>query len=839
MAPLTLLAPLAGWCTRLEEVPDAVFRQRMLGDGVAIDPTGNTVHAPCDGEIISLPATRHAIALRSPGGVEILVHVGIDTVGLGGKGFTPRVKKGDQVRAGDPLLEFDLGMIARAATSLITPIILTNGERFRIATAQVDRAMAVGDSLLEIDEIAALGSAVSAANSQLISERVVARQSHGIHARPAALIARYAKSVPVELEMRAHGRSANPRSAVALMALGIRHGDEVVISGVGEAAEGAIAEIARMIATPDKPAARTLPPPIVQAARVVSAVNDPTLLRGLIASRGLALGGAAWLRSADVTVIEPGQGIAVEAGAFERAREAVRARLTPLAKEASPTAREMIAAHIEILEDPELIGAARALISTGKSAAFAWRAALRQAADALRATGDARLAERVDDLNDLERQVLSALGGPETVARAAVPPGTILLAKDMTPSQLVELEGGKPAGICLVAGGPTSHVAVLAASLGIPMIVAVGAKLNDIRAGTSLALDADAGSLRVAPDVAQRADFEYATAARQERLRRELDAARSDCRAASGERIEVYANLGSIADAKLAVAHGAEGCGLLRTEFLFMDRSAAPDEREQRETYQRIARVLEGRPLVIRTLDVGGDKPLSYLPLPAEVNPALGLRGIRVSLWRPELLRAQLRAILAVEPAGQCRILLPMITGVDEIRRVRAIVDELRAELGVGHVSIGVMIETPAAALLADELAREADFLSIGTNDLSQYTLAIDRGNSELAARIDAVHPAVLRLVATVTAAAARRARGVAVCGGLASDPAAVPLLLGLGVNELSAVPAQIPHIKEVVRAHTLDACRALAARALALESAAAVRELLSKQAGNPAGVHP
>jgi phosphocarrier protein FPr/phosphocarrier protein len=494
----------------------------------------------------------------------------------------------------------------------------------------------------------------------------------------------------------------------------------------------------------------------------------------------------------------------------------------------------MIAAHIEILEDPELIAAARALISTGKSAAFAWRAALQRAAEGLRATGDARLAERVDDLRDLERQVLTALGGPESVARATLPPGTILLAKDMTPSQLIELEGGKPAGICLVAGGPTSHVAVLAASLGIPMLVAVGAKLQNVRAGTTLALDADAGSLRVAPDVAQRADFEYATAARQERLRRELEAARGDCHAASGERIEVFANLGSVADAKLAVAHGAEGCGLLRTEFLFLDRPTAPDEREQRDTYQRVARVLEGRPLVIRTLDVGGDKPLSYLPLPAEQNPALGLRGIRVSLARPELLRAQLRALLTVEPTGQCRVLLPMITDVEELRRVRAIVDELRAGLGAPRVPLGVMIETPAAALLADELAREADFLSIGTNDLSQYTLAIDRGNAELAGHIDAAHPAVLRLIANVAAAGKRHARGVAVCGGLASDPVAVPLLLGLGVDELSAVPAQIPHIKEVVRSRTLESCRALAQRALALDSAAGVRGLLMEAAGAP-----
>ena len=363
-------------------------------------------------------------------------------------------------------------------------------------------------------------------------------------------------------------------------------------------------------------------------------------------------------------MIEPGQGIAVEAAAFERAREAVRARLAPLAKEASPTARELIAAHIEILEDPELIGAARALISAGKSAAF--RLACGAAPGGRSIARDRRCATRGARGRSQRSRATGAdrARRPDAVARAAIPPGTILLAKEMTPSQLIELEGGKPAGICLVAGGPTSHVAVLAASLGIPMIVAVGPKLHDIRAGTTLALDADAGSCALR---------RTSRNARQFESRNRIPAGTPAPRARSGPQRRAAPRVASASRCspisapspmpQFAVAHGAEGCGLLRTEFLFLDRASAPDEREQRETYQRIAQVLEGRPLVIRTLDVGGDKPLAYLPLPAEENPALGLRGIRVSLWRPELLRAQLRALLAVEPAGQCRILLPMITG--------------------------------------------------------------------------------------------------------------------------------------------------------------------------------
>jgi phosphoenolpyruvate-protein kinase (PTS system EI component) len=278
------------------------------------------------------------------------------------------------------------------------------------------------------------------------------------------------------------------------------------------------------------------------------------------------------------------------------------------------------------------------------------------------------------------------------------------------------------------------------------------------------------------------------------------------------------------------VAGGAEGCGLLRTEFLFLERTTAPDEGEQRQSYQQVAHTLSGRPLVIRTLDIGGDKPIPYLPLPPEDNPALGLRGVRTSLWRPDLLEVQLRALLTVVPAGQVRILLPMITDLEEIRTVRRMLERLLSP-GATPPLLGAMIETPAAAMLADAIAREVDFLSIGTNDLAQYSLAMDRGHAELAARIDGLHPAVLRLIDATCRGAALHRCPVAVCGGLASDPAAVPVLLGLGVTELSVVPAQIPVLKRLIRTLTLDSCRGVAQRALALESAQQVRAIVRETA--------
>jgi phosphocarrier protein FPr/phosphocarrier protein len=814
----TLLAPFAGWCAALDEVPDAAFAQRMLGDGVAIDPTGNELRAPCDGEVISIAASRHALALRTTAGAEVLMHVGIDTVGLAGEGFEVRVRKGDRVRSGDLLLTFDLDLVARKVPSLMTPIIITNGERFRIKHVHSNRAVALGDPLFELEEVGgAEHSGQSGSGAPVVSEALVVTHAHGIHARPAAVIARIAKGLPYELEIRARGRSARARSTVALMSLGVRGGDEVVISGFEPAAAAGIAAIATAIRNLE-----TAPPPAPAAATPMKASNEPDSLRGVTASRGLATGPAFYLLAAEIPVAEAGHGAAKELASLERARDVVRARLSKLATTAAPTVREIMTAHLELLDDPELIDSANRFIAAGKSAAFAWRSSLRVSARELEATGDARLAERVDDLRDLETQVLVAIDGTQAPT-FEIPQGGILLARDLTPSQLIDIDTGKLGGIALGGGGPTSHVAILAGTLGIPMLVAVGPALLEIPAGTQVILDADEGVLRTNLSVqalaAVRAEIDKL------RVQRAIDieAAQRNCQLASGERIEVFANLtGTVADAKLAVAEGAEGCGLLRTEFLFLERTTAPDRDEQLRCYQQVAEVLGSRPLIIRTLDIGGDKPIPYLPLPPEDNPALGLRGIRTSLWRPDLLEVQLRAMLGVRPA--CRILLPMITDVEEIRAVRRMVDALCTELGTTPPLLGAMVETPAAAMLAEAIAREVDFLSIGTNDLAQYALAMDRGHAELATRIDALHPAVLRLIEATCKGADVHHRPVAVCGGLASDPAAVPVLLGLGVSELSVVPTLIPQLKSLIRGLTGNSCRAVAGRALLLESAEQVR---------------
>lgn len=850
---LRLHSPLRGWCARLDETPDEVFAQRLLGDGVAIDPTGDTLYAPCDGEIVSVATSRHAVALRAENGAEILLHVGIDTVALGGQGFQALVQAGERVKRGQPLLKFDLDVLARGAKSLITPILITNGDRFSVAEACVGMSVEVGDALLNVVSAASQADSASGAAGQEETLSFAVPLEHGIHARPAALIANFAKAQNHEITVSSHGRRANARSAVSLMSLGVKHGDEVALVASGAGARAVLEQLKALVLgiheAPHAPdAVQAAAPSVASAPKggaahasdrsdTVDATAVTNRLRGVIASRGLAVGRAVTLKAAEIAVVEAGRGIAHESAEFERARDEVRVRLNQLAQHSQGAAKEVITAHLEFIDDWELVACARRAISRGKSAAFAWRRAVRDSADTLRALGDPRMSERVDDLIDLESQVLLALSGEAPVTIPSLPERSILVAEDLKPSQLVSLDATKLAGICLAAGGPTSHVAILAAAMGVPALVALGPAVNAIADGAWLVLDAEQGTLSISPDQIALAAAEQTLAQRRQRQQSERAAAHVDCRTADGQRIEVFANLASIAEAQVAVTHGAEGCGLLRTEFLFLDRDSPPSEDEQLHQYQSIAGALDGRPLVVRTLDIGGDKPIPYLPLPAEENPALGLRGVRTSLWRPDLLRVQLRAILRVQPTDQCRVLLPMIADPAEIRAVRRMLDEVRRELSLStQVQVGAMIETPSSAVIAARIVREVDFLSIGTNDLTQYTLAMDRGHAELAHRIDGLHPAVLHLISMTVNAADEHDKLVAVCGGLASEPAAVAILIGLGVRELSVVPTLVPQLKSLIRTLTLESCQSLAQRALAMDTAEAVRAL-ANEAMTPAAL--
>ncbi|MGA0602307.1 phosphoenolpyruvate--protein phosphotransferase [Caulobacter sp. KR2-114] len=823
---LTLFSPLDGWAAPLAETPDAVFAERMLGDGVAIDPTGALLCAPCDGVVLSVHHTGHAVSVRSVSGVEVLMHIGLETVGLSGEGFEVLAAAGQPVRVGDALVRFDMDIIARRAKSLITPVIVTNGDAFFVSTHVEGRAVRVGDPLMTLTPMSAMAAAEAAAGGEA-RRQVAVTHGHGLHARPAAVLANAAKGLTAVTHVEFGERRASARSPVAVMSLGVRGGDVVTLSAVGEDAVAAVEVLARVIEDQiNAMPAAVAPEPEVPSQPTGAQVVPLTTLKGVRAAPGLAIGAAVRLDEPEIEVSLVASGVTEETEALEAAIAAVRGQIAERARAGSADQRAILDAHLAFLEDPELVEAAREAICRGDSAGVAWRGAMQAHVAVLEGLGDQRLAERADDLKDLERQVLLALSG-EAAAERALPDNAILLAEDLLPSQLIGLDAARIAGICLARGGPTSHVAILASTLNIPAVVAAGPRVMAVQDGALLILDGDAGLLQVAPRPAEIEAAQSRLAQARARKRTVQAAAHEAARTADGVRIEVFANVASVAEARAAAATGAEGCGLLRTEFLFLDRQAAPSEDEQAREYQAVAEALAGRPVIVRTLDAGGDKPLAYLPLPPEDNPALGLRGVRVGLWRPDLLKTQLRAILRTAPEGQCRIMLPMVASLSELRAARALADGAAAELGcASRPQVGIMVETPAAAVTADLLAAEADFLSIGTNDLSQYALAMDRTNAELAGQIDALHPAVLRLIGHAAAGGAKHGRMVAVCGALASDLAAVPILIGLGVTELSGAASAVPEIKALVRGLTLPACHDLADRAINQVSAEAVRAL-------------
>src|SRR5579859_7280249 len=420
--------------------------------------------------------------------------------------------------------------------------------------------------------------------------------------------------------------------------------------------------------------------------------------------------------------------------------------------------------------------------------------------------------------------------GQPGLAMPATP--AVVVARELSPSDTAAFDPQDVLGFGLVEGGPTSHIAILARALGLPAIVGLDESLLDLKEDTPVILNGNDGTLTINPpaDVLGRAKQSQRRWLEYRRLAQEQSVAPAVSQ--DGQRVDVTANAGSVADAAEAMHMGADGIGLLRTEFLFLERATAPSEDEQFGVYRAIAETMQSRPVIIRTLDIGGDKPLPYIHLKPEMNPFLGERGLRLCLNRPEMFREQLRAILRAAPYGNLRIMFPMVSDIAEIRQTRAILDALRAELDAPPVSFGIMVEVPAAALMADVLAPEIDFFSIGTNDLTQYTLAMDRGNAALASKHDGLHPAVLRLIAQTIDAAHKFGKRADICGELGSDAAAIPILLGLGMDELSVSIPSVPTVKAQVRLLNISNLQSLARAALNCATAPEVRALVKQQLG-------
>ena len=850
-----LIAPLTGVMLPIEQVPDPVFARRMVGDGFSIDPLVGQLVSPVDGEVVDLQPSGHAVTVRSDDGLEVLMHIGLDTVRMQGKGFTPQVKAGQRVAVGEVLVDFDLDVVAREAKSLLTQVVVTNSELLQSvepAAGIVDAGKDVAATLL-LAERDGEPAGAGAAGKTVVSDAILVPNPTGLHARPSATLVGLAKGFESDIRLRRGDDSANAKSIVSIMSLAVGCAEKVVVTASGPDADEAVAQIAQAIrdglgedCPPLSGTDDTAPIPAVAPAAPEPAATsaprsgDPNLLLGVSASPGLGVGQVLQLRHDDIEVAEYGGDRHVETrklnDSIDRALLDLSALQKRLEQDSDPDKAAIFAAHQEILSDPDLLDLARSAIDKGKSAAYAWRGAFNSFADQLAGLKNEVLAGRANDVRDVGQRVLEELTGQRS-EKPEMAEGTILIAEDLTPSDTAQLDRTKVVGFATTNGGASSHVAIIARSLDIPAVAGIEGRALSIPDGAKVVLDGSKGTLQL-----NLTDAEIdGILARQQRMaeRKAAEEERKDEPAVTtdGHQVAVVANIGGVADAEEAMTRGAEGVGLLRSEFVFMGRATAPTEEQQAEVYRDCSRALRpGMPLVIRTLDVGGDKPLAYVPIPAEENPFLGIRGVRVGFEQPEVLRTQCRAILAAADAGaELHVMFPMIATIEDWRQAKAIFDEERDRSGVdAHVSVGIMMEVPSVAVMAKQFAAEegCDFFSVGTNDLTSYTLAMDRGHPKLAAQVDPCNPAILTLIGNAAEALHERGKWLGICGGVASDPQAVPILVGLGVDELSCSIPAIPSVKAAVRAYSLDTCKELAAKAVTCSTPAEVRELVPLNEG-------
>lgn len=654
---------------------------------------------------------------------------------------------------------------------------------------------------------------------------------HGLHARPATTFVNIAKQFNAAVHVRHKDKVADGKSLVSLLKLGGGKNAMLRIMARGADADAALKALrsAVLAGLGDEPE------PAAEAPREAvghgwAPVRTMDAVQGLCASPGLAIGPLCHYLKRKIVVAATAKDPELEERRLHEAITTAQSELEQIHQEVktlSGAAQAAIfKAHIEFLNDAGMIAETIEHIRNGHSAGWSWQQVIEGRVADMAQLEDPVLSGRAVDLEDVGYRVLRHLAKAVDDRPFTPRKPVILAAEDLTPSDTVNLDPGKILGFCTAAGGPTSHTAIIARSLGIPAIVGAGPALLKQRDGETVILDGTNGKLYIQPDDADLEAARKVQAVMADQRDREYRARYEPAITMDGHRIDVVANIANGAEAEQAVQRGAEGVGLLRTEFLFLDRSEPPTEEEQYRAYSQMVKALGGLPLIIRTLDIGGDKNIAYLHLPPEDAYFMGIRGIRLCLSRPELFKPQLSAIYRAARHGPVKIMFPMISTLEDLDAAKDMAEEVRRELGAPEVPFGVMIEVPSAVVMAEELAREVDFFSIGTNDLTQYTLAMDRLHPMLARQADALHPAVLRLIDRTVQAARAAGIWVGVCGGMAADPKGAVILAGLGVSELSVSLPSIAALKAQIRTFARSEAEALAQKALACRNAAAVRRL-------------
>jgi len=665
----------------------------------------------------------------------------------------------------------------------------------------------------------------------------------GLHARPAKTLVNLVKQFKSDIVIRHGEKKANAKSLISVLTLGASKGSQLKIEVNGEDEETALAQIESAIlsglgegeSAGESRAKPSAPPvPKVEEIPAEEKTVKANMLKGVGAAPGIAIGPVFQFQRQEISINEVSDGLVIGwerlQDALARAREQLENLNHQMVEKGLKAEAAIFDAHLGLLEDPELTETVQARIQKGQDALKAWKETIEDSAMVVAALHDPILSARADDLRDVGRRVLKLMVGAEDKADSMPDKPVVVVARELSPSDTVSFNKDFVLGFCIVNGGPTSHTAILARALGLPAIVSVDESILKLENDSYIIVSGSDGVVTFNPAPEELQAAEQARNAWLEKRRVALEQANVPAITADGRHVEVVGNAGSLADAEKALKMGAAGIGLLRTEFLFLERTTAPTEAEQFDVYRSIAETMGKLPVIVRTLDVGGDKPLPYIEMQREDNPFLGERGIRLCLNRPELFRMQLRAILRAGLHGNLLIMFPMVGDIEEYRQARLMLDDLQRELNIPRVTAGIMIEVPSAALMADVLAREVDFFSIGTNDLTQYTLAMDRMHPALASKQDGLHPAVLRLIAKTIEGAHKHGKWAGICGELGSDPYAIPILIGLGIDELSVNVPSVPLVKAQIRGLKASELQSLAQQALECSTAREVRELVKKQ---------
>jgi phosphoenolpyruvate-protein phosphotransferase len=715
----------------------------------------------------------------------------------------------------------------------------------RLTTVVMDEALAekLATTTNKNDILDALNAEKQTAAEQQEDYSIMAEarvvDAQGMHARPASLISEQAGKFPeTDIRIRNDQSTASAKSMASLLTMGASEGDVLIISAQGPEAQQAVEVLAEMInqgldGDEQQDTASYSPLAVLSA---LPDVQCRKTISGSAASPGITMAPAFRLQAGKMKFEEDSQDPKAEAKLFSTALTEAAQQLDELQanlQSRAPKEAAILRAQKQLLQDELVLRDSQKLIVSGKTAAWSFHQGIEKQVESLKTVDNERLRARIADLIDVRDRVVALI---VPAVSAVVYPQTdfILMAKDLTPSQTAGLHGLKVRGICTELGGPNSHMAILARALGIPAVVGVGdGNLAGIEDGEVIIVDPQASSIYIDPDEATQknavewiSQWEKITTA--EGAQKHMAAETQD-----GRHIDVVCNIANPEDAKVVLENGGEGVGLLRTEFLFESSAAEPTVEEQCESLQAIAQELGDRQLIVRTADIGGDKPVSWMHIPHEDNPFLGMRGIRLSFKYQEMFKRQLEAIYRTaawqkQTTGSTgiHIMFPMIGRMSEWQKARDIAESVRLQVNAPRLPLGIMIEVPSAVMVAEHLAKEVDFFSIGSNDLTQYVLAIDRLHPDLCCEADSYHPALLKMIDMTVKAAEAHGKWVGVCGNAAASPNLATLLVGLGVTELSVSPANVAAVKNIIRAVSYSKLQEKADKALQLESSEAVMEL-------------